>query len=368
MKFSELKIEIDLIEVLVKNNFIEMTDIQSEVIPKILNNKKVIVSAPSGSGKTLSFLIPLINNIDINKNEIQSLILVPTIELADQIYQLLKLFSTKMNFKIAKIDDAYKYKNNTALPKIVVGTPKKALNAYENYNFPLTLINTLIIDEADMIIELGFFYEIEMLLKKIKRDIKIHFFSSTISTHLQNSIKKYIKGNVERINLNVTKEGNNVKHFWINTKGIESTDYIFNKIVTGKFNPYLAMIFCYDKKQANNLYSNLRNNKIKNVGIISSEIEKKERIKLLKKINDNKFQFIISTDLACRGIDIDNISHVINIGLPYDFNYYIHRSGRTGRYKSEGESIILINNKIQNNNLTKLISKYKINIIEKKEL
>jgi ATP-dependent RNA helicase CshB len=367
MKFLDLNIKKEILDALEKHNFSDMTEVQEKVIPHIFKRKKVIVHSPSGSGKTLAFAVPIMNELDLESNSVQALILAPTNELAKQIYDVFRIFAKELNFKVDTIDNAFEYKKDSILPKVVIGTPKKTLDVYSNHKFPLTTIKTLILDEVDMIVDLGFLEEIEKLIIKINDDVLIHCYSATIPLELQNFIKKYIKGNVEKISLKKTREGNNVTHYFIKIKQESKVDYLVDKIVTGEFNPYMAMIFAYDKPTANEMYQKLISKGVKGVTIISSDQEKRKRINTLKRINNDEYQFIIATDVASRGIDIVGLSHVVHLGAPFDYAYYIHRCGRTGRFNSTGESYLLLN-KGEMIAVSKLSSRYNLTIIEKQEI
>ena len=360
MKFENYKIKKEIIKVLENNKLSNMTDVQESVIPHILRNKKVIVSAPSGSGKTLAFIIPLINELDLTSNSIQGMILAPTAELSQQILGVLRIFSKVLNFKVDNIDNSYEYKNGNNLPKIIVGTPGKTLHSYKNHKFPITTIKTLVLDEVDMIIDLGFLKEIEEIVYKSNNNIMIHSYSATIPVELQNFIKKYFKGNIEKIVLKETVEGNNVSHSFINLKEQKPIDYIEREILSSNFNPYMGLIFAFDKTEAETLYRRLISKGIKDVALISSDNEKRQRISIMKRIANNEFQYIIATDVASRGIDIEGLSHVVHLGVPYDINYYVHRCGRTGRFMSKGESLLLIR-KEQMSEVRKISAKYSIN-------
>ncbi len=365
MKFSNLNIKKEIIEILDKNNLSNMTEVQQKAIPFILKNKKVIVNSPSGSGKTLAFVIPIINALDLESNTIQAIILTPTIELSKQIYNVMRIFSKELGFKVDTADRAFNYKDNKNYPKVLIGTPKKVWDLYQNYNLPITMINTMVLDEVDMIIDLGFLHEIENITKKTKDGLIIHSYSATIPVDLQNFIKKYIKGNVEKISLKETLEGNNVTHYYINIKEFSKIDYLVDQIDSGKFNPYMAIIFTHDKKQAEELYRRLLDKNRRNVVLISSDIERRQRINTIKRIESNEFQFIIATDVASRGIDIANLSYVVHLGIPYDLSYYVHRCGRTGRFMSKGESLLILN-KQEMSDRKKIIEKYQIEFLEKK--
>lgn len=345
MSFQSISnLRLELVDILQQNNYVKPSHVQLQVIPKMLKGKKMIVESPSGSGKTLAFLIPIIQKLEMKDNTIQAIIITPTNELATQIYNVINIFSKKLVFKVYSTTMDFKPSLLTNPPKIIVGTPSKILSLYKNKKLPITKTRNIVIDEADMCIDLGFIKEIDELITKTNKLVLLHSFSATLPPKLQELLKKYTKGEVERITISNTSEGNNVIHYLQFCK--EDINQSFVSLVNGNiFNPYMAIIFVHTKEQAEKVYMLLKQNKTIKVALISSKRDNKNRQKVIIDIHKNKFQYIVATDVASRGLDFEDLSHVIHLGLPYDLSYFVHRSGRTGRFHHKGESILFVEKK-----------------------
>ncbi len=318
--------------------FNEFTDIQKEVFDNFKKDKNIIAKSKTGSGKTHSFLVPIFNSLDEDKKGVFALIIAPTKELASQIYkfaQHIASFSDKtINIKlytsgsdrdreIAKLTDNQ--------PQIVIGTPGKIKDlAVEANALKIYTAKYLVVDEADMSFESGFQDDIDSIVAVVS-DAKLMFFSATMAESILPSMKKYMT-NVNMIDINNTND-NKIKHIWIPLKHKEKEDVLLSLLKV--INPYLAIIFVNKKTTVDQVAKILTQNGYF-VGMIHGDLSPRERKRILEDAKKLKYQFIIATDLAARGIDIDGVSHIINLELPYDYEFYLHRSGRTGRMYNDG--------------------------------
>ncbi|WP_434323505.1 DEAD/DEAH box helicase [Mycoplasma capricolum] len=361
MKFTDFGFKKYVNDTLDQIEFIAATSIQQKVIPLLKKHQNVIALAHTGTGKTHSFLLPILNNLKLeeNNNYVQAVIISPTRELSLQIYQNTKLFLKNnplinCNLFIGGEDIS---KNIEQLekkqPHIVIGTPTRLKELYDLNKLRLTTTSYFIIDECDMIFDLGFIEDVDYLISKINQNVTIGIFSATISQQLSVFCKKYIK-NAHFIDDSQNKiSTSNVKHILIDTKNKELEQSLIQ--IINSINPFLCIIFVNQKDEISKIVEILHKNNIKQVAELHGNLQPRLRLSMLKKIQNNEFKYLVATDVASRGVDIKGVSHIISINLPSDLTYYIHRSGRTGRNNSTGYSYIIYNlkNKTQIEELIK---------------
>ncbi|WHX27527.1 DEAD/DEAH box helicase [Virgibacillus halodenitrificans] len=337
-------------------NFHEPTPIQQKVIPAILEGQSVIGQSRTGSGKTHAFLLPLINKIDANKREVQFVITAPTRELATQLFDEVKKVihyagrDQQWNAKLL-VGGTDKQKMMEKLkepPHIVVGTPGRILDMVKEDALSIYTAKSFVIDEADLMLDLGFINEVDQLLVRADQQIQLLVFSATIPQKLQHFLKKYLDHPVH-IKMDDHFSPETMEHLLVDMKHREEAEIIYE--ISKTIQPYLAIIFTNGKELANQLAASLQDRGI-DVGLIHGGLAPRERKRVLKEIQGLRYQYIVATDLAARGIDIKGVSHVINAQIPKEEEFYIHRVGRTARAGMEGTAISLY----RENDL-KLISK-----------
>ena len=323
--------------------FKSFTNVQIKTFEALKENRNVLVRSKTGSGKTHSFLIPIFNDLDEKVSEIQALILAPTNELAFQLFNVCKQIGSKS----AKTIDIRLYDSNLnsteeekrldgRQPQIVVGTPGKvhelvvkrnALKAYRTKYF--------VVDEADMSFEEGFQAELDDLAA-IVADSRMMFFSATIHEKILAFLKKYLKNPIY-IDLDDTFE-NKISHVWLPIKH-QTRLVVLNELLK-IINPYLAIVFVNKKENVPMVYQSLTKEGY-NCCMLHGDMPIRERKRTVREILALKYQYIVATDIAARGIDIPGVSHVIQYELPYDYEFYVHRSGRCGRMGQTGISYAL---------------------------
>ena len=344
--FKSYALSSKMLESLEKLNYTNPTPIQEVVIPSALRGESLVARSATGSGKTHSFLIPIVDRIDINLNQVQAVIMAPTRELAKQTFDFLKeLIALYGNISIRLLCAGEEKKRvidklqNT--PQIIVATPGRLNDLILKENaLDISNVKYFVIDEADMLLEMGFFEEINNLLTILKEPT-IMIFSATIPLNLRHLIEKYIKA--EKV-FEIGEEGSTnsqVSHYLIDTrhKDLKECALTFLKIK----NPYLCLIFCSKKEDVDKLYKFLNQNGVK-VGVLHGDLEMRQRKQMMRRIRNDEFSVIVCSDMAARGLDLDNVSDVLNIDLPNNFEFYFHRAGRTGRYKSYGNCYTFYNN------------------------
>lgn len=342
MKFESFNLKPDIIKALHALNYEEATSIQDIAIPKILKKENVIVKSETGSGKTHSFLIPILNNLTFDRG-IEALIIVPTNELAIQTYEFFKEFKDYFpSLAIKLIINGVGLKKGEQQLKtnsqIIIATPTRLSYLLEDKSINLENCKTLVLDEADMLAETGFFGDIEKVYNKLNNP-QIVVLSATISQSVRDFLKKNLPND-----LIIENEKNSLKnkitHYFINTKHIDLLESV--EIFLKNINPYLLFIFANTKKEVNDIYLFLKKNKYK-VGIISGELSLRERKAMLRRANNNDFQILVCSDLASRGIDVNDVSDVLSVNIPNNIEYYFHRAGRTARNGKEGNSYVFYN-------------------------
>lgn len=348
MKFVNYNLKDYINQGLKSIDFYETTSVQEIIIPKILNKQSVVVKSATGTGKTHAFIIPILQNLDEDKKEVQAVIISPTRELA---FQLMEEFTkiTKFNENIdirmyvggtnrdAEIDRLSK-----SQPQIVIGTIGKINDLVNNANaLKIYTASTVIIDEADMVFGSKEGDEIDNVFKRFEYLKQVCAFSATIPNGLTNFINKYLlfskRNKCELYDLSnklITKD--EIEYIFIPTKNQDKLELLVNVLHT--FTPYLVLIFANTKNKVDEIASYLSENNIKCIKI-TGDLESRERKQVLKRIKDGEVQYVVASDIASRGIDIQGASHVINFELPKEIEFFIHRVGRVGRNNLKGQAI-----------------------------
>ncbi|MGO1367779.1 MAG: DEAD/DEAH box helicase [Senegalia sp. (in: firmicutes)] len=339
-KFSKLGINKELTGVLEKNRITKPTPVQAQAIPHILKGNDVVAQAQTGTGKTFAFLLPIMQNINIDKEQIEGLIIAPTRELAIQITKEAKMLAEVNGLNILA---AYGGKDVNAQIKklkgninIVIGTPGRLLDHLRRGTINLGKLKYLVLDEADQMLHMGFLPDIEDIISATPKSRNTLLFSATIPKGVRSLSKKYAKDpiQIEIESKNVTLD--KIKQVVIETTDREKQDALIEAIE--KYNPFLSIIFCRTKRRAKTLNEALQS-KGYNSDEIHGDLSQAKRERVMKNFRNAKLQFLIATDVAARGLDIDNITHVFNYDIPQDPESYIHRIGRTGRAGEEGIAI-----------------------------
>lgn len=341
-----------------KMNITKPTEIQKDVWSKALKNENIIGIAPTGTGKTLAFLIPILQRLDFQLGY-QGLIICPTRELARQIYAKVnefKPFNEQLKTALwiggEDLNKQVNTVNNGA--QIIVCTPTRFLEVYKiQPTINLKNLKTVVLDEADMLLDLGFFKEIDQIFTLLQNvnDLQKMSFSATIHNLLSQQLAKYLD-NAKVINLAASLYNHEkIKNIlvWTNDK------FHALSVIANQISPYLCIIFANTKKQADEIFEFLKAQD-RSVINLHAGLQTRERKNNYKDIKNLKYQYVVASDLASRGLDIEGASHVISWSLPNDPEWYIHRAGRTGRQKYEGISYILYNEE-EKPNVLKLIKK-----------
>ena len=345
--FLDLGIKKEYIKSLKELNIKEPTEIQEQTIPVLVETETDFIGlAQTGTGKTAAYGLPMLHHINTSKNEIQGLILAPTRELVQQIKKQLFKFTKYNESKIfaegvyggEKIEKQIKALQRTT--HIVVATPGRLLDLIERGDIDIKNIKTLVLDEADEMLSMGFKQDLNRILKYTVGKRYTWLFSATMPEEILRIIKTYMSPHAIRVEVNKNALVNaNITHQYVTTS-IKDKLNIITRILDRHENDR-GIIFCRTKAGTQNLTEKLKNEGF-SVGALEGDMQQKERDKVMRAFKNESLQVLVSTDVSARGIDVNNLAFIIHHQLPEQLEYYTHRSGRTARAGKTGKSIALI--------------------------
>lgn len=337
MSFKALNLSKTMLDSLSRQKYFSPSDVQRLVIPKALKGESVFAQSATGSGKTFCFLIPIFEKIDVENKKTQALIIAPTKELARQIYDFSVPFLIDYNdVSVKLLTSGVSMKESEEIvknaPQILIATPGRLKDILESKNsIDLSKIKTLVIDEADMLLKEGDFELAISIYENAKRPQTL-VFSATLDEHLRNVMNKFVKANFQ-IAISDELTSKLVKHYLINIKGQDEIEMV--KLFIKTKNPYLLIIFASTTKKAHQVYQKLAG-EIKRIDLLTGELTSRERKNAIKRLRNGETYILVASDVAARGLDIPDVSDVLNIDLPNNLEYYFHRAGRTGRFDKSG--------------------------------
>ena len=321
------------------NGFVNPTKIQQACIYEIKKGRDIVAISKTGTGKTHAFLIPLMELIDVNSLNVQAVISAPTRELAMQIYANAKKMvkanpALRIKLITGGIDREKMVDSIKTQPHIVIGTPGRIKDLFLNQDaLRLDFAKYFIIDEADMTLEFGFLNDVDMICSRMGKDLQMLAFSATIPEGLKPFLKKYMT-NPQTIKIEDDERMNpRIEHILINCKHQSYTEML-EHILPG-FMPYVCLIFANTRLEASEVTKDLRSHGYK-VLEFHGGLQARERKQAMKQLAAMEYTYIVATDIASRGIDIEGITHVVSLGFPSELEFYIHRSGRCGRAGKTG--------------------------------
>ena len=344
--FRDLGLSEAMLKALEKKGYGYPTTIQQEAIPCFLQWKDVIAKAPTGTGKTFAFGIPMIEHVDPECAEVQGLILAPTRELAIQIGDELRgLLTYYKGIRVAVLYGGAgivgQAKQLEKKPQIVVATPGRLMDHYNRKNIRFDKIQTVVLDEADRMLDMGFFKDVTKIIEKVKNRKNLGLFSATISQEVMTVSWMYQRDEVE-ITIEPKKEDRpDIDQYSITVSPLQKAETTLRLIRSQGFER--VIIFCNTKHMCQRLSDDFRRAGA-DCDCIHGDIRQSQREKTMQKYRDGKLAILIATDVASRGIDVDDVECVINFDIPEENEYYIHRIGRTGRAKRKGVAYSIIGN------------------------
>lgn len=342
-EFCEYSLSGEIIEALTLLGYTEPTEIQKEVIPLALEGKDIVAKSQTGTGKTAAFAIPICEKVCWEENSPQALILEPTRELAVQVSDEVFYIGRKKRLKVPAVFGGFPIDKQIQTLRqkshIIVGTPGRIMDHIRRDSMKLQRIEYLVIDEADLMLDMGFLEDVKQIISLLPTKKQILLFSATLEEAVQNLIAEYMTDAVPVIQEGETETVADIEHILYETESEDKYDTFVN--VLKKENPESCMIFCGTREMVNVLYQKLKRDRIP-CGMIHGELEQRERLKAIDEFRTGKIHYLIATDVASRGIDFENMTHVINYDFPTGKETYVHRVGRTGRNGKSGKAISLV--------------------------
>ncbi len=344
--FESLGLSGAMLKALEKKGYGYPTTIQAEAIPHFMQWRDVIAKAPTGTGKTFAFGIPMIEHIDPENEAVQGLILAPTRELAIQIGDELRgLLTYYNNIRVAVLYGGAgiggQIKALEKKPQIVVATPGRLMDHYNRKTIRLDKIQTVVLDEADRMLDMGFFKDVTKIIDKVKNRKNLGLFSATISQEVMTVSWMYQRDEVEITVEPKQEDRPDIDQFSLTCTPLEKAETTLRLIKSQGYER--LMIFCNTKHMCQRLSDDFQRAKL-DCDCIHGDIPQKQRERTMKAYREGKLPILIATDVASRGIDVDDVDCVINYDIPEENEYYVHRIGRTGRAKRKGVAWSMVSN------------------------
>jgi ATP-dependent RNA helicase RhlE len=343
MPFTKLDLAPALLDGVKAMGYVEPTPIQLRAIPLILAGKDVIGSAQTGTGKTAAFALPILSKLGQHSKAPRVLVLEPTRELAAQVETAIRDLARFTNLRVAVVYGGVGYgRQNEALRQgvdILVATPGRLLDHLRQGNCKLDHIEFLVLDEADRMLDMGFLPDVRRIVERCPRDRHSSLFSATIPPEIE-SLIKWAMRNPETVEIGARRSpAETVKHVIYPVAEDQKSDLLRELLERVHYDS--VIVFCRTKNRADRIGNMLRKNN-HSVAILHSNRTQREREQALQGFRDGRFEVLVATDIAARGLDIANVSHVINFDVPQHPEDYVHRIGRTGRAENSGDAFTLM--------------------------
>ena len=344
--FESLGLSEAMLKALEKKGYGYPTTIQAEAIPHFLKWEDVIAKAPTGTGKTFAFGIPMIEHIDPNSEDVQGLILAPTRELAIQIGDELRgLLTYYQNIRVAVLYGGAgiggQIKALEKKPQIVVATPGRLMDHYNRKTIHLDKILTVVLDEADRMLDMGFFKDVTRIIEKVKNRKNLGLFSATISQEVMTVSWMYQRDEIEITVEPKQEDRPDIDQYSLTCTPLEKAEVTLRLIRSQGYER--VMVFCNTKHMCQRLCDDFQRAGL-DCECLHGDIRQQQREKTMQRYRSGKLPVLIATDVASRGIDVDDVDCVINFDVPEENEYYVHRIGRTGRAKRKGIAWSIIGN------------------------
>ncbi|GBG94328.1 DEAD/DEAH box helicase [Ligilactobacillus salitolerans] len=343
MKFSELGLDADILKAIKRSGFEEATPIQEETIPLVLKGQDVIGQAQTGTGKTAAFGLPIIQRMDTAKHQIQAVVISPTRELAiqtqEELFRLSKDKRGKVQVVYGGADIRRQIQNLRNPPQILVGTPGRVLDHMRRKTVDFSHVQTLVLDEADEMLDMGFLEDIESIISAVPDERQTLLFSATMPKQILRIGEKFmtdpsvVKIKAKELTTDL------VDQFYVKAREFEKFDTM-TRIIDVQA-PELTIIFGRTKRRVDELSKGLEARGYNAAGI-HGDLTQQRRMSIMNKFKAGKLDILVATDVAARGLDISGVTHVYNYDIPQDPESYVHRIGRTGRAGHHGVSVTFV--------------------------
>lgn len=341
MNFNEINISSDLKRKIKEAGFTDLTVIQEKCIPEIIKNKDVVGQAETGSGKTLAFCLPLLDKIKKGKG-IQVVVLTPTRELCHQVSEVFSEFGETLGIKTISIyggvaiDPQIK---NLRVSEVIVATPGRLLDHIRRRTIDLRKMRFLVLDETDRMLDMGFIDDVEKIISHIPKNRQTLMFSATIKNTMHNLMKRHLKNPVI-INTQSQVDSDKLEQVYYDIYEKNNKFSILVHLLKNE-DSELSIVFCATRKESDIVAKNLRNHGI-NASAIHGGMSQNKRMRSLNSLKNQKTEVLVATDVAARGLDIQNVTHIYHYDVPKTSTDYIHRIGRTARAGENGKAVTLL--------------------------
>jgi len=342
--FAQMALQPTLLKALINLGYEVPTAIQAQTIPLLLQGRDVLGQAQTGTGKTAAFALPLLSNLDFKQKEPQVLVLAPTRELAIQVAEAFKSYASQIkDFHVLPIYGGQEYgAQNRALHRgvhVIVGTPGRVMDHMRRGNIDLSKLKTLVLDEADEMLRMGFIDDVEWVLEQIPKKRQIALFSATMPTAIRKITQRYLQNPAE-ITIKVkTATAETIRQRYWPVSGTHKLDALTRILEAETFDAML--VFVRTKTATLEVAEKLEARGYRSAAL-NGDIAQKNRERIITQLKAGKLDILVATDVAARGLDVKRISHVINYDIPHDTEAYVHRIGRTGRAGRQGDAILFV--------------------------
>lgn len=343
-QFSDFNLDPKILKALENKNFTNPTPIQMATLDIALNsNMNIFGKAQTGTGKTAAFSLPILNSCDEKKKNIQALVLCPTRELAGQVEKEIRELKGEKNLFASSIYGGQSYEKQLKSLKmgdqIIIGTPGRIVDHLKKGTLDLSNLKYFVLDEADEMLKMGFMDELDFILEHVPNNVKKYFYSATFPKNMQRLVSSHL-GDYELIEIKSENKVNKLsKQTFIEIKEHQKIDAL--KFILTQEEDFYGIIFCNTKMIVDKLNLTLKKIGYK-ADCIHGDIAQGQRERVLRNFKEKKINILVATDVAARGIDVDNLTHVINYHLPENAESFIHRVGRTGRAGNKGTAITFV--------------------------
>jgi ATP-dependent RNA helicase DeaD len=344
ISFADLNLPSFLLETLSRVGYEKPSPIQQETIPALLNGHDIVGMAQTGTGKTAAFALPILAKIDVSNASTQALVLCPTRELAIQVAEAFQTYAEGIRgFHVLPVYGGQEMgRQLQALRRgahVVVGTPGRLLDHLNRRSLNLSTIKTLVLDEADEMLRMGFIDDVELILQQTSSDRQVALFSATMPAQIRHVAEKYLRDPIEVKIKTATSTNANIDQFYWLVQGTNKLDALTRMLEVEEFEGML--IFVRTKNSTQELADKLSARGF-TAAALNGDMNQQLRIRTVEQLKNGQLDIVVATDVAARGLDVDRISHVVNYDIPYDNEAYVHRIGRTGRAGRSGKAILFV--------------------------
>ncbi|MDA1010941.1 MAG: DEAD/DEAH box helicase, partial [Chloroflexi bacterium] len=341
--FLDLQLDADVLRAIDALGFEEATPIQAQTIPLLLAGHDVLAQAQTGTGKTAAFALPLVQRVDTSRREVQALVLEPTRELAVQVAQAVHDLGSTRKVAVLPVYGGQAYDRQLrglrAGAHVVVGTPGRVMDHIRRGTLDLSTVRTVVLDEADEMLDMGFVEDIEFILGQVPEERQVALFSATVPRRVESLIKRYLREPKRVTIAQDTATAPQTRQMYVVVQQRDKLEALTR--ILDLESPSSAIVFCRTKREVDDLAANLDGRGYTSVAI-HGDISQAQRERLLLAFREGRSELLIATEVAARGLDIPDVTHVFNFDIPDDADAYVHRIGRTGRMGRKGDAVTFV--------------------------